>query len=79
MSIDIKLINGSGEFVTTTVDANTVGALRTEMDFGPNVNIRVDGTTASDSRQLRSKEENGGRLMCVSAISTAKTGGEATK
>ena len=78
-SIDIKLQNGSGEFVTTSTTSTTVGELRSELGFGSNVIISVDGTTASDSRRLRNAEDNSGREMRVSAIATDKTGGESTK
>ncbi|MAF43947.1 MAG: hypothetical protein CMI54_07290 [Parcubacteria group bacterium] len=66
---NITLINGSAEPITHSTNASTVGSLRTEMSFGNNIIISVDGTKAADSRAL-----SDGCL--VSAVGTDKTGGQ---
>ena len=63
-----SLVNGSAEPETHTTSASTVGELRSEMSFGENTVISVDGTKAADSRQLLDGS-------IVSAVSTNKTGG----
>tara|TARA_R100000789_G_scaffold30330_1_gene33913 strand:+ start:783 stop:1010 length:228 start_codon:yes stop_codon:yes gene_type:complete len=71
-STNITLINGSADPVTHTTSSGTVGDLRSEMGFGANIIISVDGTKAADSRALTD-----GAL--VSAVGTDKTGGEKAK
>ena len=65
---NITLINGNANPVTHPTSSRTVGDLRSEMSFGSDIIISVDGTRAADSRALVDK-------ALVSAVGADKTGG----
>ena len=65
---DITLINGAAEPIATSVNAGTVGELRSELGLTASAVVSVDGHKAADNLTL-----SDGAL--VSALSTDKTGG----
>ena len=66
---DIHLMHGSDSFNATSVDAATVGALKTELGVAATSRVNVNTTVANDDTSL-----NDGDIVAV--VSKDKRGGK---
>ena len=67
MALKIKVLSGGG-FVEKEVDANNVGALRTELGIQAGASISVGGANVTDSHELSAGD-------LVAAVENDKGGG----
>lgn len=66
---DIHLMHNSDSFIATSVDATTVGALKTELEVAATSRVNVNTAVAGDETSL-----NDGDIVAV--VSKDKKGGK---